>query len=51
MDRLRVDVCVCVLQDIRWPGKGPVVEIWMAKKQMVELCRTDIDRCKITNWK
>ena len=30
MDRFRVDVCVCVcvcmLQDIRWPGKGIVVE-------------------------
>jgi hypothetical protein len=25
MDRFRVDVCV--LQDIRWPGKGTVVEI------------------------
>jgi len=35
MDRFRVDVCVCVcvcvcvrvLQDIRWPVKGIVVEI------------------------
>jgi hypothetical protein len=33
MDRFRVDTCVCVcvrarvLQDIRWPGKGTVVEI------------------------
>ena len=37
MDRFRVDVCVyvcvcvcvcvCVLQDMRWPGKGTVVEI------------------------
>ena len=27
MDKFKADVCVCVLQEIGWPGKGTVVEI------------------------
>jgi hypothetical protein len=26
MERYKIDVCVCALQEIRWPGKGTVVK-------------------------